>query len=259
MPIVMANCNPNAKLVKFNNDWSLNVYGLLGAKNEPNAQLPLCDKSDLTYYTTEVCFASFGRVEIQSLGRIVNDERTQILATYKIRQVAKFWEAIRHDTQRDFESNLNSLTRCRSYPENMPDQALQAARASALDGQIVLDDRRENMPGDITWYTDQDTAMQHFSVMSSRWSAWRWTAGVRDIACPPANQNSDLRHNRPRYSAEPPAMRPQSPFDRSILNEFLPAANRNTNYKSDLHPDGIWYNHFLDNRYRKQKYDSVHA
>ncbi|MBI4614635.1 MAG: hypothetical protein HY720_13575 [Planctomycetes bacterium] len=259
MPIVMANCNPSAKLTKFNNDWSLNIYGVRGGNNGPNGTMPLCDKTDLTYYTTEVCFASPGIFEITSMGRIVSRGLTDILSTYKIMQTVKLFDVLRHSTQQDFEVNIRGINMCRSYPENMPDQGLPInwRRGSALDGQIVLDDRRQNMPGDVTWFSDFDTQALHRSNMSNTWSGMRWVSGVRDEGVTNQYRNADARHNRPIFSAEGQPARPQNPYDRSILNEFLPAMYRNSNYKSDLHPDGMWYNHYTDNRWRLHDFDSV--
>ncbi|MBI4614100.1 MAG: hypothetical protein HY720_10865 [Planctomycetes bacterium] len=260
MPILMANLNPSTKLVKFNNDWNLNTLGVGENSSDPGI-LPLCDKSDLIYNTTEVCFASTGYFEVTSLGRIVPFSRMEIGASYKITQTVKLFDVMRHTTQQDFEGGITGINRCRTYPENMPDQGLpiNASRGSALDGQIVLDDRRANLIN-TTWWSDCDTGLQHFSNMNGRWSAMRWTSDIR-LAGLPANQRSyDLHHNRPAYSAEGVPPRAQRPYERQVLNELLASSYRTESYWSQLHPDGMWFNQYgtrYGPNYNEQVFDAV--
>ncbi|MBI4614097.1 MAG: hypothetical protein HY720_10850 [Planctomycetes bacterium] len=276
MPVLMANLNPNTHLTKFNSDWSYNIYGLkFGGKDDddedelPSATFPICDKTDLVYYTTEVGFASTGYFEVTSLGRIVPFSRMEIGASYKITQTMRLFEVARHTSQRDFEQNWSgSMFRCRTYPENMPDQGMpiNPARGSAIDGQVVLDDRETNKPGPGTgWYSDFDSRLHHRSTLRAPAPAelltyMRWTSGVRQFAWPANQRNPDVRHNRPVYSSEGSPFSQQNPYDRGVLNEFLPAANRTLPFSSDLHPDGLWYNQYNDYpsaQWRDQIYDAV--
>ncbi|MBI4616701.1 MAG: hypothetical protein HY720_24025, partial [Planctomycetes bacterium] len=266
MPVLMANFNPNARLVKFNCDWNLNVYGLRGKNLGPLERYPLCDKSDLTFYTTELTFASTGCFEITSLGRVLSNSSAsgtrEVLATSEIRQVVRIFDVLRHDTQRDFErSRLEGLS-TRTGPENVPDLGDDPERASGLDGQVFLDDARQNVTPSTTWFTDCDDDLEFYSRFGDRWSSWRLTAALRDKGTVPMRfMRADLRCDRPEYSSEPVlGWERQDPWRRSILNEFLDARYRNAEYKGDLHADGMWLNHYRSdeaNSFRVQVYDSV--
>lgn len=256
MPVVMACLNPNAKLVKFNADWTVACHGLLGAGTDPNDELLLADKSDLTYWTTEVCFASTGYFEVTSLGRLIGVGGADVLATYEIQETVRLFEVLRHSTQRDFEVNRVGSTDAATWPENMADQRLATARASALDGQVALDDAGMNV-GNATWVTDFSDptgGLVHRSIQSASTSSFRWTADVRLAGQPPANVDHDALHNEPVYAGS------QSPLARSLLNEFHPPALRTDDQASQVHPDGVWYDRHVDrydSRYGEQVFDAV--
>ncbi len=271
MPILMANFNPNAHLTKFNSDHSHDVYGLGVRLDDPaddddvplSASFPICDKTDLLYHTTEATFSSMGFFEITSLGRLVAQGADSIVASYKILQTVQLFDVARHSTQRDFERNAAGLFRARTYPENMPDQGIPFPwqRASALDGQVALDDRQTNAPAAGTgWYTDFDSRLHQVSTLSNSTTSMRWTSSIRHEGFPAGDRNPDVRHNQPVYTGEGFPSLPQDPADRGLLGEMLPPAQRTLSLASDLHPDGIWYDPFPDwndNRWRDLVFDGV--
>ncbi len=114
-----ANFNPNYRL----NFWNPNEFSY---RFVTKADLYAVKVSGGTTtlspgYTTEFCYWSQGRLEVYSLGRISNQQKTRTVSSAMLRTVVKFCEFQTHTTQEDFRVNAISgyptFTNSISYPE----------------------------------------------------------------------------------------------------------------------------------------------
>ncbi|MBI5366029.1 MAG: hypothetical protein HZA54_03250 [Planctomycetes bacterium] len=101
--MIHANANPNTGIRKLNPD-------LIASDPSPNVArdgITDLDKSDLAVPawsgTTEWCWSSMGYYEIESLGRIYQDDA--VIAEYKLTSVVKLCDIYRATTQKDFETD----------------------------------------------------------------------------------------------------------------------------------------------------------
>lgn len=91
--MIKANCDPNVHLKRSNPDYPL--YQLI-------------NKTELKYYTTELCFFPLGRFEITSLGQIL-DERGNTVSSAQKYALVKIFDMIHYKSQYDFEGGLSSV------------------------------------------------------------------------------------------------------------------------------------------------------
>ncbi len=140
--LIKAMANPNTLLNKFNpNRVVTNWVG----------------KEELTYYTTEFCFASMGYYEIESLGRVTGTGGVEA-ATRRIRTFVKLYDVLRHSTQADFQAAYSAGSSggiVRTFPENLYD----FNRPSALDGQVCIKERDPNGGGQVPFRAVYDDTL----------------------------------------------------------------------------------------------------
>ncbi|GEM_PF-2051734 len=86
MDVLKANFNPNSQINDFNPEYFRFAWA---------------DKTDLTYWTTELTFAPAGYYQIESIGRVVNQFR-QIVAESEVLVDVKMFDIYRESTQKDF-------------------------------------------------------------------------------------------------------------------------------------------------------------
>ncbi len=154
LPALLPNCFPRSET--YIRDVMKDV---LKAAFDPNCHLNelnpdevihlRVDKTDLTYWTFEVCFMPMGAFEIESLGRVI-DARGREVASEKLVVEAKLFDVIRDTTEADFlrdvwESNTAaSIAHLAAYPERAADKT--AVRDAWYDGYLALAPK-ENLPG----------------------------------------------------------------------------------------------------------------
>ncbi|MDQ7779035.1 MAG: hypothetical protein RDV41_04925, partial [Planctomycetota bacterium] len=124
--IIKANANPNSRINKWNPDLCLMPASTKWADT---------DKADLTNWTTEFCFRSGGYFEIESMGRVLGPHTgppgptnlRAIVAEQKVCVLAKVYDVIKHNTQRDFVHNMiagpGATSLITTYPENIDDNS----------------------------------------------------------------------------------------------------------------------------------------
>ncbi|MDQ7779034.1 MAG: hypothetical protein RDV41_04920 [Planctomycetota bacterium] len=121
--IVKANANPNSRINKWNPDLCLMPASTRWGDT---------DKADLTAWTTEFCYRSGGYFEIESMGRVLGPHTgppgptnlRAIVAEQKVCVLAKVYDVIKHNTQRDFVHNMiggGATSLITTYPENIAD------------------------------------------------------------------------------------------------------------------------------------------
>lgn len=233
--VINANANPNTRLNKFVPD----AIGESGGT--PFGRI--ADKTDLTFHTTEFCFSSYGWFQIESLGRVL-DQNSRTVATAKLRTVVKLFDVLRHTSQRDFvraAQSTGTWRGTRSFPESMEDQGWNLNEASVVDGQIQI---REDdaLDGDEIFYMDNDdtlAAKLHSNVVHER-----WYGNIHDQNR--VVRREDLCENDPADYGFPNVPN-QNPRQRSLMNSNLSASMRNSRWGSDLFPDG----HMLNRRRNK--------
>ncbi|MCI0651044.1 MAG: hypothetical protein L0Z55_04095 [Planctomycetes bacterium] len=159
--MLLANFNPNARINKYNPDWT--AYQ---AVDKSNLIKLGADGKDATTprpgHTTEFCFDSNGIFEITSFAQITGptavqpgvDEGPELsdyagaerFSEVKQRTVVKVWEVLRHTTQQDFEQPFasgafNSVNH-RQYVSTFPDPMELLHRdiflGSSLDGYVTI-------------------------------------------------------------------------------------------------------------------------
>ncbi|MEK7867054.1 MAG: hypothetical protein AAB434_10260 [Planctomycetota bacterium] len=86
MDVLKANFNPNSQINDFNPEYFRFAW---------------VDKTDLTYWTTELTFAPAGYYEVESIGRVLNQFR-QIVAESEVLVDVKMFDIYRESTQKDF-------------------------------------------------------------------------------------------------------------------------------------------------------------
>lgn len=143
--LVMANCNPNTDLNKFN-------PGALIFKS--------VDKSDLTRYTTEFSLFPTGTFEIESQGLIISDGK--ILAEASIGVEVKLYDILRDTTQADFSKGLisqassldnNFYTEQNKSMEVYPEPKIYIEAANNdNDGQVLLSTLYPKLQNNHTFY-----------------------------------------------------------------------------------------------------------
>lgn len=233
--VINANANPNTRLNKFVPD----AIGVSG--NQPFGRI--ADKTDLTFHTTEFAFSSYGWFQIESLGRVL-DQNNRTVATAKLRTVVKLFDAMRHTSQRDFVAaaqGTGAWNGTRSFPESMEDQGWSVNQASVVDGQIQIREDDALDGNEIFHMDNNDTlaARLHPNVVHER-----WYGNVHDQNRVVVRQ--DLVENDPADYGFPNVPN-QNPRQRSVMNANLAASYRNSTWGSDLFPDG----HMLNRRRNK--------
>ncbi len=233
--VINANANPNTRLNKFVAD----AVGAVG--NTPFGRT--ADKTDLTFHTTEFAFSSYGWFQIESLGRVL-DQNNNTVATAKLRTVVKLFDVLRHTSQRDFltaSQSTGTWNGVRSFPESMEDQTWNLNEASVVDGQIQI---REDdaLDGNEIFNMDNDDTLA--AKLHPNQVHERWYGNIHDQNRTVVRQ--DLVENDPADYGYPNVPN-QNPRARSVMNANLPAANRNSTWGSDLFPDG----HMLNRRRNK--------
>ncbi len=229
---LVANANPNTRLNKFVPDATERTAGQ--ARERP------ADKTDLTYHTTEFTLWDLGWFEVESLGRVL-DQEDRLVACAKLLAVVKVYDIARHTTQRDFVMAAvrpETFDAVRTFPESMADQEGDPMRASIVDGRVQAreDDAREG--DEVFWADNDDTlaARLHPGQVEQRWYTNLYDQDRRA-------RRWDLAENHPADEGLPYVPR-QDPFERSLMNPTLPQAYRNSLWGSNLYPDG----HFVSSR-----------
>jgi hypothetical protein len=107
------------------------------------------DKTDLRFWTFEVCFIPLGGFFIESLGRVV-DAAGREAASEKLVVEANLFDVVHDTTQSDFQRDVwqngaaDGLVHLAAYPE--PARSGEAVRRSVYDGYLALRPK-ENLPG----------------------------------------------------------------------------------------------------------------
>lgn len=117
--LIKANCEINVTLRKINPD---------------RATYQKINKTDLTHYTSEMCFFPLGVFEITSLGQVIRPDGT-IQAANEYFTIARIYDVMLHSTQRDFESGL--LARADMYPHTDKPTFLGARKNTTVAGSTA--------------------------------------------------------------------------------------------------------------------------
>jgi hypothetical protein len=153
--LIKANANPNSRINKWNPDLARGPFRTLPPAylpayavgtwsagqsivpaypsllwTPPYTQFGDTDKADMTSWTTEFSFRSNGYFEIESMGRVLGPYPTpgglrQIVAEQKICVLAKVYDVLTHNSQRDFVHNMigGQTQLITTYPENIADSS----------------------------------------------------------------------------------------------------------------------------------------
>lgn len=111
--ILKANANPNSHINKFNPD---ECFG---------ARFGDVDKADLDTWSTEFSFRSNGYFEVDSVGRVLeNQGQTMpptlvIVAEQKVSTIIRVYDVVKHSTQKQFISRRLDSLNTQTYPENI--------------------------------------------------------------------------------------------------------------------------------------------
>jgi hypothetical protein len=154
--LVMAATNPNTDYMKCNpnqtwRDKHLSASGWQAV-----------DKTDITSYTTELCFHSGGYYEINSLAQITDNTTSDVLAEKQLVSVVKIFDIWLQRHQDEFEAGTKNNVQ--TYPEFDPDStdqtAITAVPAATYDGQVMLKTLTYSEPSSGTHfrvnYNDED-------------------------------------------------------------------------------------------------------
>jgi hypothetical protein len=126
--LVMAATNPNTDYMKCNPNQSWREKHLSGAGWQA------IDKTDITNYTTELCFHSGGYYEINSLAQIVNNATSETIAEKQVTAIVKIYDVWLQRHQDEFEAGVKNNVQ--TYPEFDP--ASTTVSAAGFDGQVML-------------------------------------------------------------------------------------------------------------------------
>lgn len=129
--VLKAMANPNTRLNKY-------------IPNAPGAAL--IDKVDLVSFTTELCFGSMGLFELESLGRLLRQDGSEV-ARRRLHSTAQVFEVVRHTSQSDFETYKvpSFSSNVWTFPESISTTSdkwflgdLGLKSASTIDGSVQL-------------------------------------------------------------------------------------------------------------------------
>ncbi len=176
--LLVVNADPNTRTAKFNPNLGAATRHNTPAYNRTTVQSNsytadvdfMIDKFDLNPGTTEFCFSSMGYYDIESIGRVMGQDRSgtiQVFAHARILASVRVYDIWRHTTQQEFSSNqvtpIANPT-VYTYPEALWDTVAASGSGnigtggSFLDGSLQLSPEWESSAG-ATWYINNRRAM----------------------------------------------------------------------------------------------------